>query len=150
MLVLACDGLYDVMTNEKVGEYVREGLKEGQGEQELAESIVKHAIEKLFTRDNVTVIIVRVRKEGGGEGNDAHHAPAHKDHHHHHHHATHLEQAHHAHHVHHAHHEHQAVGGVGGGIVAEAIVAARSVPPPQVISSEEQVAEMVVEDSHDS
>ena len=71
VLVMACDGLYDVMTNEKVAEYVREGFKERKGEQELAEAIVHHAIDKLLTRDNVTVIIVRMAKgerTGGGGG----------------------------------------------------------------------------------
>ena len=100
VLVLACDGLYDVMTNEKVAEYVRAGLQEtGWQVQRVAESTVSHAIEKLFTRDNVTVIVVHLRKDGSSaapahDGGEPHHA-AHIHHHHHHHghHHAHTTQA---------------------------------------------------------
>ena len=121
VLLVACDGLYDVMTNEKVAEYVRAGLQETGGSvQRVAESIVSHAIEKLFTRDNVTVIVVHLRKDGGGAaaaGGEAHHAP-HMHHGHHHAHQTQPlqpavvisgdSQQHHAAHRHHTnHHNHQ-------------------------------------------
>ena len=93
VLVLACDGLYDVMTNDKVGEYVRDGLREGRPVAEVADGIVHHAIDKLYTRDNVTVIIVRMSRGGAaqqtaadGPGGLQHHAPHVAGHHHHHHH----------------------------------------------------------------
>ena len=125
VLLLACDGLYDVMTNEKVAEYVRQALSESGGSvQRVAESIVSHAIEKLYTRDNVTVIVVHLRKDGAGgggraDGAEAHHAP-HIQHGHHHAHGAHglqpaavvvvgdSQQHHAAHkHAHHTHHQQQ-------------------------------------------
>lgn len=133
VLVLACDGLYDVMTNDKVGEWVRDGLKEGKGVQELADGITKHAIEKLFTRDNVTVIIVHM-KRGGGEGKEdslAHHAPHHVDH----------ASRHHTSHHHHQPHQQQHTGG------GEA--SARIVPAPVVAGLEEPEAEAVMQDALD-
>ena len=162
VLVMACDGLYDVMTNEKVAEYVREGFKERKGEQELAEAIVHHAIDKLFTRDNVTVIIIHFVKgeRSGGEGEApavepslAHHAPHAQHggghagghhagaHHHHHHHAHH--------HHHHAQEGHGVaatapVGLAPGGEVAQA----RPVPPATMVAAgDEPVAEVVMQDA---
>ena len=161
VLLLACDGLYDVMTNEKVAEYVRAGLQETGGSvQRVAESIVSHAIEKLFTRDNVTVIVVHLKKDGGGrggsgaaaagpqDGGEAHHAP--HIHHHHHTHPTQAQQPavvagdsqhHHAPHKHHSthpnHNHHQQP---------------RAVPPPTVVSStvEDAAGEEVVQMQSDS
>jgi serine/threonine protein phosphatase PrpC len=111
VLVLACDGLYDVMTNDKVGEYVRDGLREGKQVADVAEGIVHHAIDKLYTRDNVTVIIVRMNRGGGGGAQQAaadgpgglqHHAPHVGGHHHHphHHHHQQQQQQHHTVHAH--------------------------------------------------
>jgi serine/threonine protein phosphatase PrpC len=59
-LVVACDGLYDVMTNDAVGEFIKERFANGLESQTIADQIVRHAIEKLYTRDNVTVIIVKL------------------------------------------------------------------------------------------
>lgn len=56
-LVLACDGLFDVMTNQDVATYVTSGLQSASA-QAVAEKIVRHSIDKLNTRDNVTVVTV--------------------------------------------------------------------------------------------
>ena len=158
VLVVACDGLYDVMTNEKVAEYVRAGLQEtGGAVQRVAESIVSHAIEKLFTRDNVTVIVVHLRKDGNGDGaashdsSEAHHAP-HIHHAHHHAHPTHAHQPaaaaagdsqhHHAPHKHHSahpnHNHHQPQQQL------------RAVPVPHPTAVEDSAREEVVQMQSDS
>jgi len=52
-LVIACDGLFDVATDDKVAELVTP-IEDGQ---EASEALVKYALEK-ETRDNVSVIVV--------------------------------------------------------------------------------------------
>ena len=150
ILVLACDGLYDVMTNEKVAEYVREAFKEGKSEQEVAESIVKHAIDKLFTRDNVTAIVVRMTDPAHPptEPSLHHHAAAHHHAQHGHHAAaaTHSHAHPHAHHhgQQHGHHEAAQQLSTGGVEVGQA----RSVPPLVPVAGEEPVAEVVMQEPH--
>jgi serine/threonine protein phosphatase PrpC len=63
-LLLACDGLYDVMTNKEACEFIRGRLyDEHMSAQQVTDEIVKHAIDKLNTRDNVTAIIVRFKQQ---------------------------------------------------------------------------------------
>ena len=59
-ILLACDGIYDVMSNEQACAYVREALAAGEDVQAISEKMVKHAIDTLNTRDNVTVILVKL------------------------------------------------------------------------------------------
>jgi protein phosphatase 2C family protein 2/3 len=68
-IILACDGLYDVMTNENIAEYMVQQDKQGLHQQQISENIVKNAIEKLFTRDNVTTIVIKLIHSG--ENNSA-------------------------------------------------------------------------------
>lgn len=59
-VLLACDGIYDVMSNEQACQFIKERLASGRTPEEASADIVKHAIETLNTRDNVTVIIVKL------------------------------------------------------------------------------------------
>lgn len=62
-LLLACDGLYDVMSNSAAVEYIRTALYEKQiSAQQVTQDIVSYAIDKLNTRDNVTAIIVKLKQ----------------------------------------------------------------------------------------
>jgi serine/threonine protein phosphatase PrpC len=58
-ILLACDGLFDVLTNEQACEFIRTQLS-SRSIQDCSERIVTHCIDKLYTRDNVTAIIVRL------------------------------------------------------------------------------------------
>jgi len=62
--LLACDGLFDVMTDDEAIKYIRDKL---QDKRDLAlgkvcEDLVTHAIDKLNTRDNVSLLIVRLQQ----------------------------------------------------------------------------------------
>lgn len=57
-LLIACDGLYDVISNEDAVQYVQERLKNNESPDAIAQALVTHAIEKLNTNDNVTVVLV--------------------------------------------------------------------------------------------
>jgi len=65
ILVLACDGLWDVMKNEEVIEYINKKLQEKEEKEEneeklekIAKDIVTYAIQDRKSQDNVTCIIV--------------------------------------------------------------------------------------------
>ncbi|CAE7542840.1 ptc2, partial [Symbiodinium sp. KB8] len=60
-VVLACDGVWDVMTNQQVVNYVRRRLLAHGDVQVAADDLVKKAVE-LNTIDNVTVIIVALNQ----------------------------------------------------------------------------------------
>jgi protein phosphatase PTC1 len=55
-LIVACDGLWDVVTDQAAVEFVR-GINNAQ---EMADFLVAKALE-LGTTDNVTVVCVRLR-----------------------------------------------------------------------------------------
>eukprot|EP01129_Flabellula_baltica_P014615 TRINITY_DN7042_c0_g1_i1.p1 TRINITY_DN7042_c0_g1~~TRINITY_DN7042_c0_g1_i1.p1 ORF type:complete len:284 (-),score=79.10 TRINITY_DN7042_c0_g1_i1:48-899(-) len=57
-LVLACDGLWDVCEHSEVAFYVQQRLELGESPQEIAESLVRMAIQEYRTEDNVSVIVV--------------------------------------------------------------------------------------------
>jgi serine/threonine protein phosphatase PrpC len=59
-ILLACDGIYDVMSNEQACTFIREKLAAGHSIQATAEQLVRHSIETLNTRDNVTVVLVKL------------------------------------------------------------------------------------------
>jgi len=63
-MVLACDGLFDVMTHQEVADYTHKLFSEGQDSSDVAKSLVLKAINDLATDDNVTVIIVKIEWEG--------------------------------------------------------------------------------------
>jgi serine/threonine protein phosphatase PrpC len=57
-IVLACDGLFDVMTSQQVVAFVRARFAEGCTEDATANALASHAINVLGSLDNVTVIVV--------------------------------------------------------------------------------------------
>ncbi len=57
-VLLACDGVFDVLSNEQACAFIKDQLAKGASLDDAAKAIVKHAIETLNTRDNVTVVIV--------------------------------------------------------------------------------------------
>jgi len=59
-MVLACDGLFDVMTHQEVADYTHQLFSEGHDASSVAKSMVLKAINDLSTDDNVTVIIVKI------------------------------------------------------------------------------------------
>ncbi|EQC35558.1 hypothetical protein SDRG_06848 [Saprolegnia diclina VS20] len=56
-LVLCCDGIYDVMSNEQVQRFVRDRLKSGKSPKDVAELLMDECLNK-GSRDNMSVIIV--------------------------------------------------------------------------------------------
>lgn len=56
-VVLACDGLWDVMSNEDCGHFLMDQIREGKTMKEAAERLLDHTLE-LNSRDNVTLIAV--------------------------------------------------------------------------------------------
>ncbi|CAK4104175.1 unnamed protein product [Aphanomyces euteiches] len=56
-LVLCCDGIYDVMSNEQVQRFVRDRLKAGKSPKETSELLMDECLNK-GSRDNMSVIIV--------------------------------------------------------------------------------------------
>jgi serine/threonine protein phosphatase PrpC len=57
-LVLACDGLWDVMNHEEVGTFVMQEKNAGKDPRTIAELLVKKAVNEKYSEDNVTVIVV--------------------------------------------------------------------------------------------
>jgi len=66
-MVLACDGLFDVMNHQEVADMTHKLFSEGQDSATVAKSLVEKAINDLATEDNVTVIIIKI------EWDDVHH-----------------------------------------------------------------------------
>jgi protein phosphatase 2C family protein 2/3 len=56
--LIACDGLFDVMTSQQVVAFVRARLGEGMTEEGAVTALANHAIDTLGSLDNVTVILV--------------------------------------------------------------------------------------------
>jgi len=56
-LVLACDGLWDVLSHAEVGEKVIKEINAGKNSQQISEILVSTALDK-YSEDNVTVIVV--------------------------------------------------------------------------------------------
>jgi len=58
-ILLACDGLFDVMQNDAVCRFIKREFKKGVSSSEAASAIGSHAIKTLHSQDNVSVVIVR-------------------------------------------------------------------------------------------
>jgi len=58
-LILACDGLWDVMTHDQAADFVHKARQAGQNPEEVARALVFEALRKK-TDDNVTVIVVYI------------------------------------------------------------------------------------------
>eukprot|EP00040_Diaphanoeca_grandis_P014906 m.75746 g.75746 ORF g.75746 m.75746 type:complete len:363 (+) comp24822_c1_seq1:380-1468(+) len=57
-MVLACDGLWDVMDNDAVISYVHAYQEEAKTNEGIAESLVRHCIDDLASSDNISCIVV--------------------------------------------------------------------------------------------
>jgi len=57
--ILACDGLWDVMSNEDVGQFIREHREKEQDLNKVANNLANEAIKK-GSEDNITIVIVSV------------------------------------------------------------------------------------------
>jgi len=59
-LVLACDGIWDVMENEQVGEYIKSKVAAGVADMgELADMLIRECL-ALGSRDNMSVVLVEL------------------------------------------------------------------------------------------
>jgi len=58
-LVLACDGLWDVLSNEEVVKSIYEGFGKGKNCTEVSSELVKRSIDELRSMDNVSVITLK-------------------------------------------------------------------------------------------
>jgi serine/threonine protein phosphatase PrpC len=58
-LILACDGLWDVLSNEKAVEFVNSKIKD-KNLHEIASELTDHAL-SLKSEDNVSVVIVALQ-----------------------------------------------------------------------------------------
>ncbi|CAM9769090.1 unnamed protein product [Chrysoparadoxa australica] len=65
-LVLACDGLFDVLANEEVVRIARVALKRGRSCNEVSKALVTIALEE-GTNDNVSVIVASLGTMGSGQ-----------------------------------------------------------------------------------
>ncbi|CAN0131367.1 unnamed protein product, partial [Discosporangium mesarthrocarpum] len=61
-VVLACDGLFDVFSNDEVVEMIREELLKHGDTQRACEYLTERAISERYTRDNVSVVLVVLNK----------------------------------------------------------------------------------------
>jgi protein phosphatase PTC2/3 len=61
-LVIACDGLWDVMSDEDVKQFVIKGEKNGKSLMTITKELVDFAIFEKESTDNVTVTIVKITK----------------------------------------------------------------------------------------
>jgi serine/threonine protein phosphatase PrpC len=56
-LILACDGLWDVMKHEEAADFVNKQRAQGKNANEVAKALVREALNKR-TEDNVTIVLV--------------------------------------------------------------------------------------------
>eukprot|EP00630_Chrysocystis_fragilis_P009744 CAMPEP_0197405424 /NCGR_PEP_ID=MMETSP1165-20131217/24372_1 /TAXON_ID=284809 /ORGANISM="Chrysocystis fragilis, Strain CCMP3189" /LENGTH=383 /DNA_ID=CAMNT_0042931741 /DNA_START=33 /DNA_END=1184 /DNA_ORIENTATION=- len=66
LLVLACDGIFDVMTNDVLARSIAAGLDRGDDLGDVAAGIVSTCLRELNSKDNMTLMIV----EAGLDGSD--------------------------------------------------------------------------------
>jgi len=69
-LLLACDGLWDVMNHQSAAEIVHRFCQEGKDPTEVAQLLVQEALRKR-TEDNVTVIVVYITWNSEGSSSDS-------------------------------------------------------------------------------
>ncbi|CAM9608520.1 unnamed protein product [Chrysoparadoxa australica] len=68
-VLLACDGLFDVFSNEEVVDVVLEEMGKHGDAQRTCEVLTERAISERYTRDNVTVVLVILNSNGWTRGN---------------------------------------------------------------------------------
>lgn len=59
-VVIACDGLWDVMKNEEASYYVRRLLKRSKPCGDVCEAMAEHAVQNLKSLDNVSIILINL------------------------------------------------------------------------------------------
>lgn len=59
-VLLACDGLFDVYSNDEVVELVRRSLRKHGDAQRVCQELTHRAINERFSRDNVSVVLVLI------------------------------------------------------------------------------------------
>jgi len=59
-MILACDGLFDVMNYQEVADMTHKLFQEGHDPAFVAKALVVRAVKDLQTEDNVTVIVVKI------------------------------------------------------------------------------------------
>ncbi|KAJ1463077.1 phosphatase 2C-like domain-containing protein [Pelagophyceae sp. CCMP2097] len=65
VLVLACDGVFDVLDNGELGQLVLDGLASGADAGDLAADVIRGCLER-DSKDNMTLMIVQVGTDGSG------------------------------------------------------------------------------------
>jgi serine/threonine protein phosphatase PrpC len=70
-VVLACDGLFDVMSNDAVCNFVRAQFQKARSPEQAAEALADHALSQLGTRDNVSIVVVQLTLPKQGNVVDA-------------------------------------------------------------------------------
>jgi len=70
-LILACDGLWDVMSHQDAAELCHQGFKAGLSPHDVAKTLVETAL-KNRTEDNVTVIIANIKWNNPSEPEKEH------------------------------------------------------------------------------
>ena len=59
-IVMACDGLWDVMSNKNAVDYIKSRLDKNTDIQTISKEIVYYAINELGSTDNVTCLIIKI------------------------------------------------------------------------------------------
>eukprot|EP00475_Leptophrys_vorax_P002542 TRINITY_DN1141_c0_g1_i1.p1 TRINITY_DN1141_c0_g1~~TRINITY_DN1141_c0_g1_i1.p1 ORF type:complete len:332 (-),score=72.23 TRINITY_DN1141_c0_g1_i1:130-1125(-) len=67
-IILACDGLYDVLTNDEIVQFVQELRTQGLTAKEISQRLVDHAINVRYSKDNVTMILILLNGSGPSAG----------------------------------------------------------------------------------
>lgn len=57
-LLIACDGLWDVMDSQKIIDFVKEWQEKNEGVEGVAKALVEHCITDLASSDNISCIVV--------------------------------------------------------------------------------------------
>jgi serine/threonine protein phosphatase PrpC len=65
-MILACDGLFDVMNHQEVADMTHKLFEDGRDASYVAHALVSRAVRDLQTEDNVTVIVVKIDWEDEG------------------------------------------------------------------------------------
>eukprot|EP01128_Nolandella_sp_AFSM9_P004698 TRINITY_DN214_c0_g1_i2.p1 TRINITY_DN214_c0_g1~~TRINITY_DN214_c0_g1_i2.p1 ORF type:complete len:205 (+),score=47.19 TRINITY_DN214_c0_g1_i2:399-1013(+) len=69
-LILACDGLWDVMNHQTAADIVHRFYQEGKNPREVAHLLVHEAL-RLRTEDNVTVVVVYINWNDEGSSSES-------------------------------------------------------------------------------
>lgn len=64
LLILACDGIFDVMTNEDLANRVSEGLERGLDLGDICAETLTACLRELNSKDNMTLMVVEIAVDG--------------------------------------------------------------------------------------